>query len=139
MGPERVAGRGAADVAGPALVAGLTDRRTRAPVAITAALGLLWTLVPTDASFIHEDSLFRDYYRVFDDRMKRYRVQPFFNDVETPAERAEFVRDLGVTHVLVSPVHYDELRSVLDALPEQFTLKYDNARWAVYEASRKAS
>ena len=38
----------------PALVAGVTDRRTRAPVAITATLGVLWTLVPTDASFIHD-------------------------------------------------------------------------------------
>ena len=89
-----------------------------------------------DASFIHEDSLFRDYYRLFGDRMKRYRVQPFFNRVETPAERAEFVRDLGVTHVLVSPVHYDELRPVLEALPGQFTLRYDSARWAVYEVTR---
>ena len=92
-----------------------------------------------DASFIHEDSLFRDYYRVFDDRMKRYRVQPFFNNVETPAERAEFVRALRVTHVLVSPVHYDELRPVLDGLPEQFTLRYDSARWAVYEVNRTTS
>jgi hypothetical protein len=92
-----------------------------------------------DASFIHEDSLFRDYYRLFGDRMKRYRVQPFFNQVETPAERAEFVRDLGVTHVLVSPVHYDELRPVLDALPGQFTRRYDGRRWAVYEVTRNDS
>jgi hypothetical protein len=92
-----------------------------------------------DASFIHEDSLFRDYYRLFGDRMKRYHVQPFFNQVETPAERAEFVRDLGVTHILVSPVHYDEVRPVLDALPGQFTLRYDSSRWAVYEVTRAAS
>ena len=93
------------------------------------------TVFPTlDASFIHEDSLFRDYYRIFDDRMRRYRVQPFFNAVETAEERAEFVRVLGVSHVLVSPVHYGELRPALDALPEQYSLKYDHAGWAVYEA-----
>ena len=92
-----------------------------------------------DASFIHEDSLFRDYYRVFDERIRRYRVQPFFNAVETPDERAAFVAALGVTHVLVSPVHYDELRPVLDALPQQFALRYDNARWAVYEATRASN
>jgi len=92
-----------------------------------------------DASFIHEDSLFRDYYRFFDDRMRRYRVQPFFNSVETPDERAAFVTALGVTHVLVSPSHYDELRPVLDALPQQFAMKYDNARWAVYEATRNSN
>jgi hypothetical protein len=88
-----------------------------------------------DASFIHEDSLFRDYYELFGDRMRRYRLQPFFNAVETPDERAEFVRALGVTHVLVSPVHYDELRPILDALPDQYVRRYDNARWAVYQAT----
>jgi hypothetical protein len=92
-------------------------------------------IFPTlEASFIAEDRLFRDYYRLFGDRMSRQHVQPFFNAVETPGERAEFVRTLGVTHVLVSPVHYDELRPVLDRLPEQYALRYDNARWAVYEA-----
>jgi hypothetical protein len=86
-----------------------------------------------DASFIHEDSLFRDYYRLFDERVRRYRVQPFFNTIETPAERAEFVEALGVTHVLVGPTHYPELRPVLNRLPEQFALRYDHGQWAVYE------
>lgn len=86
-----------------------------------------------DASFIHEDSLFREYYALFDDRMRRYRLQPFFNTAESDGERAEFVRRLGVTHVLVSPVHYDELRPVLDQRPDQYVRRYDNARWAVYE------
>jgi hypothetical protein len=88
-----------------------------------------------DSSFINEDALFREYYQLFNESMKRYRVQPFFNDVETPDERAAFVKALGVTHVLVSPVHYDELRVALDALPGQFVKKYDNARWAVYEVT----
>ena len=92
-------------------------------------------IFPTlEASFIAEDRLFRDYYRLFGDRMSRHRVQPFFNAVETPEERAEFVRALGVTHVLVSPVHHDELRPVLDRLPDRYALRYDHARWAVYEA-----
>jgi hypothetical protein len=93
-------------------------------------------MFPTlDASFIHEDSLFRDYYRLFVDRMRRHRVQPFFNAVETAEERTEFIRTLGVTHVLVSPIHYDELRPVLDGLSGAYTLKYDHARWAVYEVT----
>jgi hypothetical protein len=87
-----------------------------------------------DASFIREDALFRDYYRVFEERVRRYRAQPFFNAVETPAERSAFVKTLGVTHVLVSPVHYSQLRPVLDDLHEQFALRYDHAQWAVYEA-----
>ena len=76
-------------------------------------------IFPTlEASFIDEDRLFRDYYRLFGDRMSRHRVQPFFNAVGNAGERAEFVRALGVTHVLVSPNHYDELRPVLDSLSE---------------------
>ncbi len=70
---------------------------------------------------------------LFDDRMRRYRLQPFFNSAESDGERAEFVRRLGVTHVLISPVHYDELRPVLDRRPDQYMRRYDNARWAVYE------
>ena len=96
-------------------------------------------LFPTlDASFIREDALFPDYYRVFEERVRRYRAQPFFNALETPAERAAFVKTLGVTHVLVSPAHYDELRPVLDGLPEQFALRYDRAQWAVYEVIAKS-
>jgi hypothetical protein len=92
-------------------------------------------IFPTlEASFIAEDRLFREYYRLFGDRMSRHRVQPFFNAVETSGERQEFVRALGVTHVLVSPVHYDELRPALDRLRDQYALRYDHARWAVYEA-----
>jgi hypothetical protein len=49
------------------------------------------------------------------------------------------VKTLGVTHVLLSPVHHGELRPVLDALPEQFALRYDNDQWAVYEAIRNTN
>ena len=87
-----------------------------------------------DASFIREDALFADYYRLFEERMRRYRVQPFFNTVETAEERAAFVQTLGVTHVLIGPAHYGDLRPVLDALPAQFARRYDDAQWAVYEA-----
>ena len=90
-----------------------------------------------DASFIREDALFADYYRIFEERMRRYRAQPFFNAVETPAERTAYVRELGVTHVLVGPAHYGELRPVLEALPRQFARRYDSAQWAVYEAVRQ--
>ena len=77
----------------------------------------------------------RNYSRLFEDRMRRYRVQPFFNSAETPAERAAFVEALGVTHVLVDPAYYDELRPVLDGLSQQFTLQYAGSKWAVYEVA----
>jgi len=90
-----------------------------------------------ESAFLNEKNLFSDYYRFFDERMRQYRVQPFFNSVETPAERAAFIEALGVTHVLVDPAYYDELRPVLDGLPEQFAVRYANAKWAVYEATQR--
>ena len=80
----------------------------------------------------------KNFSRFFNDRMRQYRVQPFFNSVESPAEREAFIEALGVTHVLVDPAHYGELRAVLDGLPGQFRLRYDHAEWAVYEAVRHA-
>ena len=88
-----------------------------------------------DASFISEDRLFGEYYQWFYDRMRQYREQPFFNARETPQERIAFVRAMGVTHILVNPTHYDALRPVLDGLKDQYTLKYDRERWAVYEVN----
>jgi hypothetical protein len=89
-----------------------------------------------EASFIREDTLFDEYYRLFYARMRQYRVQPFFNTEETHEQRDEYVAALGVTHVLVNPAHYDSLRPVLDALPERFALKHAYDRWAIYEVIR---
>jgi hypothetical protein len=88
-----------------------------------------------EAAFVTEDRLFREYYEFFYERMRQYRAQPFFNTVETPAERLAFVNALGVTHILIGPAHYDTLRPVLDRLADQYTLRYSQARWAVYEVA----
>lgn len=69
-------------------------------------------------------------------KIRNSRVQPFFNAVETSAERATFVEVLEVTNVLVGPTYYDEMRSVLDNLPQQFTPKYSNGKREVYEVLR---
>lgn len=89
-----------------------------------------------ERTFLNQRDLFPAYHRLFDDRMQRYRVQPFFNSAETPDERMAFVDALGVTHVLVDPAYYGELSPLLDALPEHFTLRYRRANWAVYEVVR---
>jgi len=88
-----------------------------------------------EAAFVTEDRLFREYYEFFYERMRQYRAQPFFNTVETPAERSAFVDALGVTHILIGPAHYDTLRPVLDRLADQYILRYSQARWAVYEVA----
>ena len=91
-----------------------------------------------EVTFEDEHELFGAYYRYYDDRMRAHRVQPFFNSVETPAERAAFVDGLGVTHVLVDPAYYREMRAVLDGLPGQFALRFSGGEWAVYEVLRSS-
>ena len=66
-----------------------------------------WSFRRSKPRLITRTSCSGDYYRFFNERMRRYRVQPFFNSVETPAERAAFVDALGVTHVLVDPPYYE--------------------------------
>ena len=86
-----------------------------------------------EASFEREQELFGTYYRFYDERIRTHGLQPFFNAVETPSERTAFIEALGVTHVLIDPAYYDEMRPVLDGLPGQYALRYDRAGWAVYE------
>ena len=86
-----------------------------------------------EVSFEREQELFGTYYRFYEERMRTHGLQPFFNAVETPAERAAFIEALGVTHVLVDPAYYDEMHAVLDEFPDQFAMRYDRAGWAVYE------
>ena len=88
-----------------------------------------------ERALANEQDLFPAYYRFYRASLTARRVQPFFNDVESPAERAAFLRALGVTHVLVDPPYYDTMRAALDPLPELVTLKYAQAGWAVYEVA----
>jgi hypothetical protein len=92
-----------------------------------------------ERAFVHEEELFSVYYRFFAASLAKHRVQPFFNAVETSEERASFVRTLGVTHILVDPAYYEEMRAVLDRTPEQYELRYNDGRWAVYEVKQSTN
>jgi hypothetical protein len=87
-------------------------------------------------TFENEEELFAPYYRLYSERIRESRVQPFFNAVETPAQRSAFIDRLDVTHVLVDPAYYREMRQVLDQLPGQYALRFSEAEWAVYEVLR---
>ena len=89
-----------------------------------------------EVTFENEDRLFAAYYRFYSERLRTSRVQPFFNAVETPVQRAAFVEALGVTHVLVDPAYYREMRAVLDGLPDEYALRFTGGEWAVYEVLR---
>jgi hypothetical protein len=86
-----------------------------------------------DFSLPNEVEIYPAYVRWYRGVMQRRGVQPFFNDGETAEQRQAFVRELGVTHVLIDPPYYSTLRPVLDRLPQVFARRYDDGRWAVYE------
>jgi hypothetical protein len=88
-----------------------------------------------EPSFVNEERLFEGYYRFYHRSMRTFGVQPFFNAVESDAERFAFIRALGVTHVLVDPASYNEMRGVLSLRPDVFDLKYADGRWAVYSVT----
>jgi hypothetical protein len=62
--------------------------------------------------------------------------QPFFNDRETREERMAFIRDLGVTHVLVSPRIHSMMTKALTSNGDLFVARYDDGMWALYEVTR---
>jgi len=73
------------------------------------------------------------YYERFDRTMNRFRVQPFFNSTEGLPDRVDFVKALGVTHIVVDPPHQRLMARVLGQWPEAFATVYDEGAWTVYE------
>ena len=88
--------------------------------------------------FANERLLFEKYYAFYERTIRTYGTQPFFNAIERSSDRAVFLRTLGVTHVLVDPAYYFEMRRVLDGLPELVKIRYADGRWAVYEVQLAA-
>ena len=90
---------------------------------------------PGEAEGLIPRLAFERYYQHFDHAQTAYGAQPFFNNRETRAERLAFIRDLRVTHVLVTPRLYELMSAVLRGEPEVFTARYDDGRWALYEVA----
>ena len=65
--------------------------------------------------------------------MRRFGVQPFFNSTESWAERVDFLRALGVTHIVVGPPYQRLMARTLAQWPEAFATVYDDGAWTVYE------
>jgi len=79
--------------------------------------------------------LFSRYFERYDRAKATYDEQPFFNAREPRTERLAFIRDLGVTHVMVNPRMHGLMQTVLAGDPEVFTPLYDDGRWALYEVA----
>jgi hypothetical protein len=79
--------------------------------------------------------LFSRYFERYDHAKAAYDEQPFFNAREPRTERLAFIRDLGITHVMVNPRLHGLMQTVLAGDPEVFTPLYDDGRWALYEVA----
>jgi hypothetical protein len=95
---------------------------------------VVWT--GPNPGFREEDRLFGDYFEEYYRSFRKYREQPFFNAVETDEERDLYVRELGVTHLLLNPRVHAMMTPVLAAKPDRYRRLYDDSQWAVYEVSR---
>jgi hypothetical protein len=84
-------------------------------------------------NFRNEQALFADYYALYNHSLSEHAEQPFFNDRESRAEREQYLRILGVTHVVVDPFAHDRLVPELNMYPDLLASQYDDGRWAVYQ------
>ena len=73
------------------------------------------------------------YYERLERTMGQLGVQPFFNSAESWADRVDFVRALGVTHIVVDPPYHRLMARILGQWPEAFATVYDDGAWTVYE------
>jgi hypothetical protein len=72
------------------------------------------------------------YYQHLDESLSQRGVQPFFNTVETLAERRDFLIRTHATHVVLDPPSYRDLRTILLQTPSAFQSVYDDGAWAVF-------
>jgi hypothetical protein len=86
-------------------------------------------------SLLAPETLFPRYFTYLKAAQSASADQPLFNRSETRKEREAFLRDLGVTHVLVNPRLYASIKPVFDADPDLLVSRYDDGRWALYEVA----
>ena len=91
--------------------------------------------VGASENLVDARALYPAYYERFDRAMKLGGVQPFFNSTEDLAERVDFVRALGVTHIVVDPPYQRLMARTLAQWPQAFTTVYDDGAWTVYEVT----
>ena len=84
------------------------------------------------AGDVFNRNAFPEYYKYYDRAQARHESQPFFNARDSLGERLEFVRALHVSHILVDPAIYSEMKAVLSQWQQVFKPVYDDGQWMVY-------
>ena len=85
---------------------------------------------------IDPEPIFPVYFKYLERAQAASLEQPFFNDRDTRSERMAFIRDLAVTHVLITPRVHRMMTEVLARDRDIFVSRYDDGRWALYEVRR---
>jgi hypothetical protein len=85
---------------------------------------------------IDPEPIFPVYFKYLERAHAASLEQPFFNDRDTRSERLAFIRDLAVTHLLITPRVYRMMTEVLARDRDIFVSRYDDGRWALYEVRR---
>jgi hypothetical protein len=88
---------------------------------------------PILGSTLYLDIVFPTYYDFLTQSIEQHQTQPFFNTHESLEERIAFVEALQVTHIVVDPMYYDEMKQTLDQWPNIFQVVYDDEEWAIYQ------
>jgi hypothetical protein len=91
--------------------------------------------VAASENLVDARALYPAYYERFDRTMKLGGVQPFFNATESWTERVDFLRALGVTHIVVDPPYQRLMARTLGQWPQTFATVYDDGAWTVYEVT----
>jgi hypothetical protein len=95
-----------------------------------------WTGALDTWPFLEPGKMFPRYF----DYLKSARVagadQPLFNRSESHEQRAAFLRDLSVTHVLLDPPMYETMKPIFDGEKDLLATRYDDGHWALYEVKR---
>jgi hypothetical protein len=89
--------------------------------------------VAASENLVDAPVLYPAYYQHFERTMRRFGVQPFFNSDESWADRVDFLRVLGVTHIVVDPPYRRLMAHALAQWSEAFTMVFDDGAWTVYE------
>jgi hypothetical protein len=82
---------------------------------------------------VEPENMFPKYYVHQARAQREHHDQPFFDAQESPEERQAFVRDTGVTHVLVSPRSYAVMTKALGQDTNLYRPMYNEGMWALYE------
>lgn len=90
-----------------------------------------WPVIDHSANLFFR-GIFPLYYDLFDQAVFAHGTQPFFNRAESLEQRLSWMKQLGVTHVLVDPMVEAMMRPLLQRWPGVFKVLYDDRGWIVY-------